>query len=502
MTSAKLERLKENINELKNRRHDLMNEGEPLLMSLANMTETQLEILNKRFIEFIRMHDGLVDIKEHNEWRSKVDLKLFDKANKLYSELEKKLIHSRQLDKTGDPTWRSLYHELEVELEALEDPDKRIRIAFLKHFGSDLQEDAAQFLDDYKNKMEQLARQKELIKNANKLDIDESILEAEIEKQLKLVQAQVILAMTAGSAKEQAERLKLAAAALTAGSLALAGAGVGVAIAAVGGSSVPIAGTAAGAVIGLIIGGVIGGIKSYHAYQEAKQLYQEQLETIFHDRSPNFDKSVSINVGIGSIKLREAFIWLMQGPQEADFQKMLHQFKAANKMHKDQQIDDLKIKLQSEFAASRGAYFSMLHDIIRASTAYSALQAAAGLTAIASPFYVHSAVDLATQFTLMCHSQIGTARAVGGLDPLSDFPIHHHIDVDNAKKVAHETAAQLASNAESLAALAHQLALCTNLDEQTRRDLLVDIHNTLINTIATYDELVRKKNLDLKPSLG
>ncbi|KTC83398.1 Uncharacterised protein [Legionella cincinnatiensis] len=507
------EDLEDSIESLKSKRPDLEKKLNKLVDKFVSMTKEQLIILNKRLEDFAKLHDALLISKKEKEWMIQIAPNLFKKADEQYKKIENKLLKSKKLDEIADPTWVELNEKFKGELDKIKNPTAQVKKEFLSHFGDkNLRKVAGDFFDDYKAFMAKLEEQKrqviEIIER-NGGTIDEAVLDAEINKQLKLVQAQVILAMSAAKAEEKATHLKLAGSALVGVSFALGGAGAGVAILGVTGTVVPVVGTAIGATVGLVAGGILGGVKGYHAYKEAKAMYQAQLAKTFKDPHHKFEKSVSMDVGIASIKTREAFAWLMKGPQEADFERMIYQYQLTNPMydvmdpHEKELLEkDFRIRLSSEFAASRDAYFSMLHDIIRSSTADSALQAAAGLT-VAPPFDTYSALDISTQFTSMCHTQIGAARAMGGLKSLPEFPIEDHISVRNSKDLAYEAATQLASNAESLATLAHQIALCTNLDEATRKEILEDIRQSLGDTIATYDEIAEKyKDVwELKPSL-
>lgn len=489
---------------LKKLRPDLVHKLNELRGRTFTMSEEQIKILEARLTDFVEIHNFFVGMNTDLEWMLRVDPSLMKKVNKQFSELENKLLGSKKLDKIQDSTWHGLITDFFSEVEKIQDPTQQIQEAFLKHFGSGLKTEALNFLEEYKQKMEQLTQQKNEIRHlAGDTIIDEAIFDAEIAKQLKLVQAEVILAMTAASARAKAEKLKLASAYLTAASLAIGGAGIGTATIAVAGSAVPIAGTIAGAAIGFVAGAAIGGTKGYHAYQEAKAQYKIRLVKVFDYNSQVVtNKAASINDGISSLKARESFIWFMEGPRDEDYQRMYANYEAENGNPLDPLVkEDLDAKLQSEFATSRAAYFTMLQNLIRSSTADSALQAAAGLN-IAPAFDAYSAVDISTQFIIMCHSQIGAARAMGGLDPDPNFT-SGHIQVDNSKNLAQNAASQLAYNAECLAALTHQIATCTNLDSTIRADILKDIKQILITTIDNYDSILKKNpDLNLHPSLG
>ncbi|MFA6302372.1 MAG: glycine zipper family protein [Legionella sp.] len=489
---------------LKTLRPDLVRKLNELRGRMFRMREEQIQILEARLADFVEIQNLFVGMNAELEWMVRVDPDLMKKANKQFAELENKLLGSKKLDNIQDSTWHELMIDFFSEVEKIQDPNQQIQAAFLKHFGSGLKTEALNFLGEYKQKMQQLTQQKNEIKHlAGDTIIDEAILDAEIAKQLKLVQAEVILAMTAASARAKAEKLKLASAYLTAASLAIGGAGIGTATVAVAGSAVPVAGTLAGAAIGFVAGAAIGGTKGYHAYQEAKAQYKIRLVKVFDYNSQVLtNRAASINDGISSIKARESFIWFMEGPRNEDYQRMYANYEAESVDPLDPVVKkDLDAKLQSEFATSRAAYFTMLQNLIRSSTADSALQAAAGLNSTPA-FDTYSAVDIATQFIIMCHSQIGAARAMGGLDPDPNFT-SGHIQVDNSKNLAQNAASQLAYNAECLAALIHQIATCTNLDSTVRADILKDIKHVLITTIDNYDSILKKNpDLNLHPSLG
>ena len=496
--------VEENLKSLEGKRPELKDNLAALSNRSASMTANQLSILDKRLIDFTKAHDLLMTIKKNNEWMVSMSPKLFDAANAHYHKLEHKLLESKKLDVNIDPNWRELNHKMTAELTRLATPLTQVKETFLKHFGPKLKQSAEKFFDDYKIAMELLAQQKEALKSdpvfQKKVDI--AAFDAEIDKQLKLVQAQLVLANTAAEEKEKSINLKLAATALAGLSMAVAGAGVGAAAVGAVGTVVPVIGTAIGAATGLVAGGIIGGLKGYHEYKEAKARYQDHLARILikgdFDDAPE-KEVLAVNEGIASIKTFEAFNWLMQGPQEADYDRMIRKYKLANPGYSDQQISDLKIKLCAEFDISRASYFSMLNKIIRASTADSALQAAADIS-IAPPFDVYSALDIATQFTSICDMQVKAAQIILGTSSTTG---NAHIDVMSVKGLAYKTATHLASNAEALAALYHQIVLCTNLDEAKRNALLEDIRQSLIKTIENYDQLVNcYPSLSLKANLG
>ena len=512
-TLETLNNIEENIKSLQQKRTDLQEKLAQLLARAKSMTTDQLEILNKRLDSFIKIHDTLTAKRTESEWLIHVMPKLFNATEKQYTKLEEKLLQSKRLDKATDPTWNALHEKIQATLG--QNHIAQVKAEFVKHFpdeanlynqdGDTLKQQAGEFFERYLGFIKRIEAEKanlaEEVCNGKK-DVDMDVLEAEIDKQLKIVQAQMLLALSAAKAEKKAEKLKLAGTVLDGVCLTLAGAGIGVSIGVVAGSATPVVGMIILGGTGLVIGGVIGAAKGYHAYQEAKAQYQAKLASTFKEHHHKLNEAVSINAGIASIKTREAFTWLMTGPQKADIERMLGKYNEQNSFYNKRIENDLEIRLRAEFAANRGAYCSMLHNIIRASIADSALQAAAGLK-IAPPFDTHSAVDLASQFTLICHTQIGTARAMAGLKALPEFPADAHIPVLDSAALAYQAAFQLAANAESLAALAHQIILCTNLGEDTREELLTDVYQSLVDTIRTYDELIEKQpDLELQASLG
>lgn len=493
------ERVSHKIETLVIKHTELSSKLEQLNTRSKSMTKEQLDILEQRLLSFADIDVALATQQEESAWMTQIVPTIFSKRDKLYRKIESKLLKSKELDEATDPTWATLSTEMRTELT--KDHNEHLKAEFLKRFSSSaIKEQAAKFFDHYTRCMRTIAEQKTRLLAEGKT-AERDALEVEINKQLKIVQSHVILALSAAKLDEKAVNLKLAGSILSAISYSLAGAGLGLAVGAVAGTAIPLVGNITLGAAGVIIGGIIGAEKGRHAYREVKALCQATLAAHFKDK-PGDSSVVSINQAIASIKTREAFMWLMQGPHDADETRMIGKYQRETPIPNEDKVRKLKLQLEARFDDSRAAYFSMLQNLIRSSTADSAIPAAAGLP-IDPPFDSFSGQDLVWQFTFMCNRQIKTIQSMSVLAEPSAATSHEaHIDVLANKELLIQAAFKLADNAESLVALAHQIALCSNLNTAVKKHLLQNIHNTLTNTIQTYDEITSKyPSLELQESL-
>ncbi|VEB36718.1 hypothetical protein [Legionella cherrii] len=462
-----------------------------------------LQSLVKRYNEALF---ELGELKRNLEWKLILEPDAFKAAEQKLILAGKNLKSGHVLD-TKSSSWVKHMQEYDQIVAKLKEHkiDQTIKQKFSAYFKDpDHKKKADEFIEAYNKKLEVLEQEREEWKHKkdkNGNSLYDPIMETEVEKQLKIVQAHVIQAMQATTAAEKAKKLGLAKEALAGVGLSLAGAGLGMIIAGSGGSVVPVWGTITAGIIGGIAGGIYGGIRAYRGYEIAKAKLQARVDRVLGaiTEYPSLDDSTPMNKGIAQLKSQDNFAWLFGGPREADYKRMHRKYLKTGKKIDKNDKDTIDLMLQSKFAESRGAYFLMLEDMIRENAADAALQVAAGLTP-APPFDPYTALLISSQFTIMCTAQIGTARAMANLAPIEGMP-SGHIPVGNNKDLMHKAAAGLASNAECLISLAHQITICTNIEQEIRVEMLADVHAALAYTIETYDELVSKHNLPLQKDL-
>ncbi|CAM3140713.1 Uncharacterised protein [Legionella steigerwaltii] len=472
-------------------------------MPYDRQRQINLTSLVKRYNEAIY---ELGELKRNSEWKLILEPDAFKLAEQKLISAGKDLRSGQVLDSKSS-SWVKHMQEYDQIVEKLKEPkiDETIKEKFCSYFKEPNQKKKAdEFIDAYNKKLEALEQEREEWKQKKDKNGDplyDPIMEAEVEKQLKIVQAHVIQAMQATTAAEKARKLSLAKEALAGVGLTLAGAGLGMIIGGAGGSVVPVWGTITAGIVGGIAGGIYGGIRAYRGYEIAKAKLQERVDRVLGviTEYSSLNTSTHMNPGIAQLKSPETFAWLFGGPRGADYQRMHKKYTKPGEKLEESFKKPMDIMLQSKFAETRGAYFLMLEDMIRENAADAALQVAAGLTP-ASPFDPYTAILISSQFTIMCTAQIGTARAMANLEPLEGMP-SGHIPVDNNKDLLHKAAAGLASNAECLISLAHQINISTNIEHEIKTEMLADVHVALTYTIETYNELVTKHNLPLQKDL-
>lgn len=411
----------------------------------------------------------LTELKRNFEWKLILEPSLFKKAEQKLVSAYKDLKSGHVLDSKSSDWARHMEHYKNA-VEKLKEQriDKKIKEKFKSFFEGRAQKAKAdEFVEAYNKKMAALEQERE--EWQNKHDelgnvLYDPIMETEVDKQLKIVQAHMIQAMQAVTAAEKAKRLSLAKEALAGVGIALAGAGLGMTAAAAAGSALPVWGTVIAGIIGGAAGGIFGGIRAFRNYEIAKATLQARVDKVLGviAEYPTIDNSTLMNPGIAQLKSLDTFDWLVGGPRKTDFQRIYEKYTSSGKNLEESDKNRLDVMLQSKFAEDRGAYFLMLQDMIREGAADAALQVAAGLTPVA-PFDPYAALLISSQFTIMCTAQIGTARAMANLAPSDGMPMGH-VPVGNNKELLHEAAAGLASNAECLISLAHQINICTTIE--------------------------------------
>lgn len=288
--------------------------------------QLQVEKYNQAFFQ-------LVELKRNFEWKLILEPSLFKKAEQKLTSACKDLKSGHVLD-TRSSDWTRHMEQYKNAVDILKEQriDKKIKNKFKSYFeGRDQKAKADEFVEAYNNKMAALELEREEWRNKYDQNGDplyDPIMEIEVEKQLKIVQAHMIQAMQAVTAAEKAKRLSLAKEALAGVGIAVAGAGLGMTAAAAAGSLLPVWGTVIAGVIGGAAGGIFGGIRAFRNYEIAKAALQARVDKVLGviAEYPKIDNATLMNPGIAQLKSLDTFDWLVGGPRKADFQRMYEKY--------------------------------------------------------------------------------------------------------------------------------------------------------------------------------